>query len=108
MKKILYTVFCFCIIINTNAQMQHTSSNPANYKVDAKLLFEKARTQNTVAWILLGGGAGLVLTAMTIMTGEEGKEAARARGGRSDQHMFVNCCYFATFVAPRQPFLTNR
>ena len=67
MKKLSFIyIVCLCATLQTNAQMSDTTSNVNLHKVDANSLLQKSKKQKTTAWILLGGGAGIVATAVII------------------------------------------
>ena len=67
MKKLLFLcIVCLCATTHTNAQMRDTTVNMNMHKVDANSLLQKSKKQKTTAWILLGGGAGIVATAVII------------------------------------------
>lgn len=79
MKKLIFLcTVCLCAIIQTNAQMRDTTLSIGKHKVDADLLFQKAKHQKTAAWILIGGGAGLTIAGLSIMTHDAAKETANA------------------------------
>ena len=79
MKKI----FFICLVslcataLQTNAQLRDTASNMNAHKVDAELLFQKAKKQKTAAWILLGGGAGIGIAGLLIIANDASRNAGQ-------------------------------
>ena len=71
MKKILFICLSFWVILpKVNAQMRDTMLTKHNHKVDADLLTQKSKNKKTVAWIMAGGGATLLVTGIIIPRGE--------------------------------------
>ncbi len=77
MKKIVFISTTFCIIFSkANAQMHDTTAIVNQNKFDYKSLSQKSRKQNTAAWLMLGGGAGMALAGMVITAKDVGQEVA--------------------------------
>ena len=73
MKKILF--ICLVSLVATIqgiAQIRDTTFK----KVDVDLLLQKAKKQNTTAWILLGGGLGLGIAGLAIIANDVGHDAS--------------------------------
>jgi hypothetical protein len=69
MKKIIL-VLAVSLVLSQAFPQSDTSWGKENYKVDYQSLFQKAKHQKTAAWILLGGGTGLALIGMAIISSE--------------------------------------
>lgn len=81
MRKVIFIcMVCLCATIQTNAQLPDTIVNMNTHKVDANLLFKKAKNQKTAAWILLGGGLGVAIAGMAIIGDEANKELTNDLG----------------------------
>jgi hypothetical protein len=94
MKKIVFITLSFCIIFSkANAQMHDTTLISNQYKVDSKSLSQKSKKQNTAAWLMLGGGAGMTLAGMVITAKDVGQEVAG---------LFVTALSLGT-VIPEEP-----
>jgi|GEM_PF-586184 len=79
MKKLLFIcMVCFYTTIQASAQIRDTTANMNMHKVDANALFQKAKNQKTAAWIMLGGGAGLAIAGLAIMTHDASYDASAA------------------------------
>ena len=79
MKKLLFIcIVCLCAATQTNAQLRDTSVKMSVNKVDANALLQKAKNQKTAAWIMLGGGAGLAIAGLAIMTHDASYDASAA------------------------------
>ena len=71
MKKLFFIcIVSLCATTYTNAQMRDTTLNMNMHKVDANSLFLKSKKQKTTGFILLGGGAALVVVAIAIGTAD--------------------------------------
>ncbi len=69
MKKNLFICLSLCILFSkANGQMRDTTLNTNTHKVDASSLFQKSKKQKTTAWIMLGGGAGIAIAGLAIIS----------------------------------------
>ena len=83
----------FCATIQkTNAQLRDTTLNINTHTVDATLLLQKSKKQKTAAWVLLGGGAGLAIAGMSIIS----KDAS------NDLSADLTTIFTLGFVAPEK------
>lgn len=74
MKKIILALAVSLVLQQAFSQMRDTSTVKENHQVDYQSLFQKAKHQKTAAWILLGGGTGLAIIGMAIISGEAGEK----------------------------------
>ena len=69
MKKLSFIcIVCLCATLQTNAQLRDTTLNMNTHKVDANSLLLKSKKQKTAAWIMLGGGAGITIAGLAIIS----------------------------------------
>ena len=80
MKKIMFTIFCFCIIMTETDAQVDTISLQDKYKLNSGSLFKKARHQKTTAWILLASGTVLFTAGESIIAGEQAEEMTNDLG----------------------------
>jgi hypothetical protein len=77
MKKLLFIcLVTLWVATQTKAQMRDTTLIMTTHKVDANSHIQKSKKQKTAAWIMLGGGAGMALAGLLIMTKDAGQEVA--------------------------------
>ncbi len=71
MKKIkIILSLCFIITVSEScAQLNDTLQSKIHPKASSDLLFKKSGNQNTIAWILLGAGAGLGIAGLAVGEG---------------------------------------
>ncbi len=70
MKKIkIILSLCFIITVSESRAQLIDSTSPVTPRLNSDLLFQKARNQNTIAWILLGAGAGLGIAGLAVGEG---------------------------------------
>lgn len=72
MKKISsISIVILCLTaLQTNAQINDTTSNINMHQIDAYSLLQKAKNQKTAAWILLAGGAVVSSVGFIVVTNE--------------------------------------
>ena len=69
MKKLSFIcIVCLCATLQTNAQLRDTTLNMSTHKVDANALLQKSKKQKTAAWLLMGGGAGIAIAGLAIIS----------------------------------------
>ena len=69
MKKLSFIcIVCLCAALQTNAQLRDTTLNMSTHKVDANALLQKSKKQKTAAWLLMGGGAGIAIAGLAIIS----------------------------------------
>ncbi len=94
MKKLFFIcLVCLCTTTHTKAQMRDAVLNINKHRAESSFLFQKSQKQKTAAWIMLGGGAGMALAGLLIMTKDAGQEVAG---------IFVTVFTLGT-VTPEQP-----
>ena len=70
MKKILFICLSFCIILsNANAQIHDTTITASSHELH-DMYMQKHKTNNTVAWVMLGSGIGMTVGGIAIGLGE--------------------------------------
>ncbi|MGI8581112.1 MAG: hypothetical protein ACR2KX_02900 [Chitinophagaceae bacterium] len=94
MKKLLFIcLVTLWVATQTKAQMRDTTLIMTTHKVDGNSLLQKSQKQKSAAWVMLGGGAGMALAGLLIMTKDAGQEVAG---------IFITVFTLGT-VTPEQP-----
>jgi uncharacterized membrane protein len=72
MKKLLFIcLVTLWVATQTKAQMRDTVLNMNKHRAESSFLFQKSKKQKTAAWLLLGGGAGLITTGVIMIGGDK-------------------------------------
>lgn len=82
MKSIFISLISFLICISATSQQSDSIQKP---QLTEQNYLQKSKNQKTTAWILLGGGTGMVLVAGVIGAGEAGANVFNAMGGNEIQ-----------------------
>jgi hypothetical protein len=83
MKKTLFIcIVCLCAFIQSKAQKLDKTAitEKVTHKVDAELLFQKAKKQKTAAWLILGSGAVMAITGFAIISSDASYNASQDLG----------------------------
>lgn len=74
MKKIFMCLVALWVITPTYAQLRDTSVS--QHKADTASFLLKSKKQITAAWIILGSGAAMTITGLSIITKDAGEEVS--------------------------------